>query len=185
MKPGLHDVRSRALAAWPMSWVYVVMWAAALLMPASLEAITMRNDPEGFRGIQWGSPLRDIETLVLVESWQHVREYEFKDGPLHLGNAHLESVKLSSIGGAFARVTIRYQGEETHEQVVAYLQSRFGPIERMPGSMMRGLSQTYTWRGPETQINLTYQGMGTRGFIFIESRTFAARFIDMLPEHAY
>ena len=75
--------------------------------------------------------------------------------------------------------------KETHEQVVAYLQSRFGPIERMPGSMMRGLSQTYTWRGPETQINLTYQGMGARGFIFIESRTFAARFIDMLPEHAY
>lgn len=144
----------------------------------------MLNDPEGFQGILWGASLSDMDTLVLINSWRHVDEYEFRDGPPQLGGASLESVKLSTVGGAFARVTIHYQGAKTHSEIFSHLQSRFGPIERMPGSMMRGLSQQYNWRGPETEINLTYRGMGERGIIFIESRTLAPRFNEGLPERS-
>lgn len=145
----------------------------------------MKNDPEGFRGIRWGASLQSMEDLTLISTWRHIHEYEFKAGPPKIGNASPEYVKLSTVDGKFARVTVRYHGEETHKQLLAHLESEFGEIERMPGSMVRGLNQQYNWRGPETEINLTYQAMGERGFLFIESRTFAPRFTDTLPEHAY
>lgn len=162
-----------------------VAWGIISLSPAPAGAGAMQNDPEGFQGIRWGAPLQKVEGLVLINSWRYIDEYEFKAGPPQIGDASPESVKLSAVDGKFARVTVRYQGQETHTQVVADLESRFGRIERMPGSMVRGLNQQYNWRGPETEINLTYQAMGERGFLFIESRTLAPRFTDTLPEHAY
>ena len=164
--------------------LYVVSGMTSL-NPPLVEARPMQNDPEGFQGLRWGTSLEDIDGLLLISSWQHINEYEFAAGPPRIGKASPESVKLSTVDGKFARVTVRYHGQTTHTQLLAYLESQFGRIERMPGSMVRGLNQQYNWRGPETEINLTYQAMGERGFLFIESRTFAPRFTDTLPEHAY
>ncbi len=150
-----------------------------------LAAQTIRDDPKGFRGIPWGASLDEVNELKLVNTWRIVTEYEYLDGPPHWADASLTSVRLSAVYGKFARVSIKYKGEQTHNQILAYLESRFGEIEYMPGAMVRGLNQQYTWRGPDTEINLTYQGYGERGFLFLESRTHAARFNDVLPEHAY
>jgi hypothetical protein len=57
-------------------------------------------------------------------------------------------------------------------------------IERLPGQMMRGLNQQYTWRGPETEISLTYEANRDRGFVFIESRNLAPRFQDRIADSA-
>lgn len=159
---------------------------AGLLVPEDARAAqTIRDDPKGFRGIPWGASLDEIDELKLVDTWRIVTEYEYADGPPQWADASLTSLRLSSVYGKFARVSIKYQGEQTHNQILAYLESRFGEIEYMPGAMVRGLNQQYTWRGPDTEINLTYQGYGERGFLFLESRTHAPRFNDVLPEHAY
>ncbi len=159
---------------------------AGLLIPRdALAAQAIQDDPKGFRGIPWGANLDEVGDLKLVSTWRIVTEYEYADGPPRWADASLASLRLSSVSGKFARVSIKYQGEQTHNQILAYLESRFGEIEYMPGAMVRGLNQQYTWRGPDTEINLTYQGYGERGFLFLESRTHAARFNDVLPEHAY
>jgi hypothetical protein len=84
----------------------------------------------------------------------------------------------------FARVTIRYQGEASHKRIMAYVQQQFGPLEHIPGQMMRGLNQQYNWRGAETEINLTYNASTERGYIFIDSRSLAPRFNDQLADTA-
>ncbi len=162
-----------------------VCLAGLLVTQHLLAAQTIRDDPKGFRGIPWGASLDDIAELKLVSTWRIVKEYEYEDGTPQWADASLTSLRLSSVYGKFARVSIKYTGEQTHNQILAYLESRFGEIEYMPGAMVRGLNQQYTWRGPDTEINLTYQGYGERGFLFLESRTHAARFNDVLPEHAY
>jgi hypothetical protein len=50
--------------------------------------------------------------------------------------------------------------------------------------MMRGLNQQYTWRGTDTEINLTYHANTERGYIFIDSRTLAPRFNDRITDSA-
>ena len=96
----------------------------------------------------------------------------------------MTSIRYLSVDDQFARVTIRYQGERVHKQVLQFLEAQFGSLERMPGQMARGLTQQYNWRGSETEINLTYQAGTERGYIFIDSRTLAPRFNDNLTDSA-
>ena len=160
-------------------------WFTPILAPQLASAGIMLEDPKGFQGIAWGSSLTAAADLVLTETGEHVNGYDLKGSPPPLGDAKVESMRFYTYDGAFARVIIRYRGNTTHEQVMAYLQSRFGPIERAPGQMTRGLNQQYNWRGNETEINLTYDGRGERGFVFVESRSLAPRFNDSLSETGY
>ena len=160
-------------------------WFTALLGPPIASSGTLLDDPKGFQGIVWGSALTTSPDLTLSETGEHVNGYDLKGNPPPLGDATVESMRFYTYDGAFARVIIRYRGNTTHDQVMAHLQSRFGPVERTPGQMTRGLNQLYNWRGPETEINLTYDGRGERGFVFVESRTLAPRFNDTLSETGY
>jgi hypothetical protein len=151
-----------------------------LALPAS--AADMVNDPQGFRGITWGSSLAEVPNLKLVESLERVKGYELKDGPPAFGEARVDSVRFFMVDGQFGRVTVHYQGKQTHDAILVYLQQQFGPIDRSPGSMMRGLNQQFNWRGSETEVNLTYEARRERGFVAIESRNLTPRFNDALAD---
>ncbi len=157
----------------------------AVLAPPALAVRITEEDPNGFHGIRWGAALAEVPDLTLVESSKRTQTYELKQGPPTLGEVAVDELRFVAIKGQFARVMVRYSGEETHKRVMAYLEEQFGPVDRTPGMMMRGLNQQFTWRGPETEVNLTYQGHQERGSLFIESRTLAPRFMDVLPEHAF
>lgn len=170
----------------PRTTFFAFTLIALFFTTASIvQAISMSKDPEGFRGIAWGANLASVEGLELKHAWDHIKEYRYTSDHPHLGNEAVELVKLTTVEDKFARVHIRYQGKQTHKRILAYLQKTFGTIERIPGSMVRGLNQQFTWRGPHTDINLTYQGMGERGFVYIESRELAPRFTDLLPNGAF
>ncbi|MBI3603011.1 MAG: hypothetical protein HY205_00980 [Nitrospirae bacterium] len=156
-------------------------WSALGVLPMPATAGTLQNDPKGFHGIQWGSSLAKAPDLTLINAEEHIQEYALKQGPLPLGEAKVESMTFYAYDGEFARVGVRYKGKKTHEQVLAYLQSHYGPIDRSPGSMMRGLNQQFNWRGTDTEINLTYEAKGERGFVFFDSRTLAPKFNEFLP----
>ncbi|MGE0468653.1 MAG: hypothetical protein AB7L09_07800 [Nitrospira sp.] len=96
----------------------------------------------------------------------------------------MSSILYVSLDDRFARVVIRYEGEQVHKQVLRHLEGRFGQLDRVPGQMARGLTQQYNWRGTDTEINLTYQAGTERGYIFIDSRTLAPRFNDDITDSA-
>jgi hypothetical protein len=156
-----------------------------MAVPCIAIAGTMVKDPQGFHNIPWGTKLADLPNLRMTEPGERITGFDFKAGPPRFGEATVDSVRLSAIEGKFARVAIHYTGKKTHELLVSYMESQFGPIDRTPGSMMRGLNQQYNWRGTDTEINMIYQSMGERGVIFFESRVLAPRFNDTLSETAY
>jgi len=144
----------------------------------------MKDDPKGFQNIAWGTSLASRQNLEAVHSGTHVTEYRIRGGATIFAGAEMTSILYVSFDDQFARVTIRYQGEAVHKQVLRFLESRHGPLQRIPGQMARGLNQQYTWRGSETEINVTYQGGTERGYIFIDSRTLAPRFNDDITDSA-
>ncbi len=148
-------------------------------------AVPLLNDPKGFHNIAWGVPLTARPEMELARAGPHVDEYRLKNEVAAFAGVPVESIRYLTVDHLFARVTIRYQGESSHKEIVAYLQQQFGPLERLlPGQMMRGLNQQYNWRGTETEINVTYNASTERGFIFIDSRTLAPRFNDQLADTA-
>ncbi|HLZ35709.1 MAG TPA: hypothetical protein VKP13_17025 [Nitrospira sp.] len=155
-----------------------------LVRPSPSAAVPMVDDPKGFENISWGSPLHSRTDLKITRESDHVSEYQFKEAAPSFAGIPVESVRLSAVNEQFARVTIRYQGEKTHRQIMLHLEHHYGPIERLPGQMMRGLNQQYNWRGSDSEINLTYQANTERGFIFFDSRTLAPRFNDQLTDSA-
>ncbi len=145
------------------------------------DATTMTNDPKGFHGIPWGSALNNVEFSV-SHPGTRISDYRLKNGTPRFADTDVDSIMFSTVDDQFARVTIRYRGEGTHKKLLAYLEHTYGEIDRLPGQMTRGLNQQYNWRGPETEINLTYEGNLERGYIFIESRTLSPRFNDGLTD---
>ena len=183
MSPRLHAGICRAARiARHFFWVGVTV---GLLAATASAAVNLRNDPNGFHGIPWGSSLAQRPDLVLKESGETIKGYEPTDGPLTLGEADVEMIRFLTIDDRFARVIIRYKGKANHDRIVPYLESQYGAIDRIPGQMIRGLNQQYNWRGTDTEINLTYQSQGERGFVSFDSRVLAPRFLDALSDSAY
>ena len=151
---------------------------------ASAWAVPMTNDPRGFHDIPWGASLSARHDLETTRSGPHVVEYARKTEPPSFAGTEMTSLLYVSLDDQFARVIIRYEGEQVHKQVLRFMEQQFGGLERVPGQMARGLNQQYTWRGSDTEINLTYQAGTERGYIFIDSRTLAPRFNDFITDSA-
>lgn len=149
-----------------------------------LWAVSMVNDPKGFQSITWGTPLTARQDLEAIRSGTHVAEYRRKTEQVTFAGAEMTSILYVAIDDQFARVTIRYHGEQVHKQVLNFLEAQFGSLQRVPGQMTRGLNQQYNWRGTDTEINVTYQSGTERGYIFIDSRTLAPRFNDDITDSA-
>ena len=170
----------------PIALQIGIILVSMIFMPQGMQAtILIKQDPNGFAGIEWGTPLTSRSDIVLVEPDDRINTFQFRDTSPHLANIAVESLKLLSIDGQFARVMIHYQGDQVHKQIMEYLETQFGKINLMPGSMMRGLNQGYLWRGSNTEINLNYRGLGERGFIMFQSRILAPRFLDSLSDHSH
>lgn len=147
-------------------------------------AVQMINDPNGFQNLAWGVALSTRPDLVVTRAGSHINEYRLKEGPPSYAGIPVESVRFLSVEEQFARVTVHYQGEDRHKQILSYLERQFGSLDRVPGQMMRGLNQQYTWRGSETEINVTYHANTERGYLFIDSRTLAPLFNDHITDSA-
>ena len=162
-----------------------LLWLLLCLSPPFLaHAVPMVDDPNGFQSLAWGVALASRPDLEVARAGPHVNEYRLREGSPSYAGVPVESLRLVSVDEQFARVTIHYQGEDRHKQILIYLEHQFGSIERIPGQMMRGLNQQYTWRGTDTEINVTYHANTERGFIFIDSRTLAPLFNDHMSDSA-
>lgn len=169
----------------PLLAAFGIVSGVILLAPPDVFAVPMTNDPQGFRGIPWGASLSEFPDLILADSNERIKTYNMKNGPSVLGEAKIESMRFIAIDEQFARVAVRYRGKENHDLVLAYLQVQYGPMDRSPGMIMRGHSQQYNWRGMETDVNLTYDGAGDRGYVFIDSRVLAPRFNEGYGDTVY
>ena len=152
--------------------------------PPLAHAVPMVNDPNGFQSLAWGATLAARPDLQMTKAGPHVSEYQSRDSQPLFAGIPVESLRFLSVDEQFARVTIRYQGDNRHKQILTHLEQQFGSLERVPGQMMRGLNQQYNWRGTDTEISLTYHANTERGFIFIDSRTLAPRFNDHISDSA-
>ena len=161
----------------------IVLGYWSLIAPP-VGAVPMVNDPKGFEGIPWGAAFSETADFLLVENSPQIKGYELKQGPPPLGAAKVDSMRFLTLNGQFARVVIRYHGKATHDQIVAYFESRYGPLNQTPGQIAKGLAQQLTWEGDESEIILTYESRNDRGIIFFEHRPSALKFSEgmMAPE---
>lgn len=143
-----------------------------LLLPVALAlAVPIVNDPNGFEGLLWGTELGENEQLKQVEVANALRSFEQKAGTPVLGTVPVDVLRYTTFEGKFGRVLIRYHSKETHEQILTYLQAKYGPLDRTPGQISVGPIRVYAWHGFDTEITLRFESRAEQGVIFFESRT--------------
>ncbi len=145
----------------------------------------IKHDPKGFFDMIWGEPLANRNDLEKIDTSNILTIYTTKEGNPHIEDIPMESVKLYGLENQYARALFRYKGASIHQSLIKYLENRFGKIGPSHGGMMRGLNQQYTWRGPDTEITITYHGFRERGFLTAESRVLAPRFLDVHGDHSF
>jgi hypothetical protein len=175
----------RTFGATVKRWAWLIFCAYLLLSGTAISGTPIDQDPNGFFGIQWGTALANRNDLKEIDASNTLHIYTLKDGEPHVEGILMESVKLYGVEDQYARALFRYKGETTHKSLLQYLENRFGKSGPSHGTMMRGLNQQYTWRGPETEITITYHGFRERGFLTAESRVLAPRFLDVHSDHSF
>jgi hypothetical protein len=151
----------------------VLSWycAGLVLTGAHAFGVPIVNDPNGFEGIPWGASFSEGEHFGRVEDAGRLQTYEIKGTAPALGTTPVDVMRFTTFEGKFGRVTIRYSGKPTHEQILVYLQSTYGPLDRTPGQIAVGPIRVYAWHGFDTEITLRYDTKAEQGIIFFESRT--------------
>lgn len=174
--------RPRPLLRAPGSPAFRLLAFAILYLSSSSPAwaVSMTADPNGFEGIPWGAGLSESPNFGVTYSDDRVKEYRLKQEALLLGTVPVQSMKFSTLDGKFARVTVRYQGAPRHDAMLRHLQVRYGPLDLTPGQTMAGANQQYNWRGPDTEVNLTYDGEQETGVVFFESRALGAKLAEVM-----
>jgi hypothetical protein len=165
--------------------IFFILCVCLVPCTSAISATPIKNDPKGFFGSLWGHSLRDRSDLKEIDSIDSLHIYTTKLGAPLLGSIELESVKLYAFDGKYARALFHYHGDAIHQSILQYLRNEFGTTNDPYGSMIRGLSQQYAWRGPETEIRLTYHGFRERGILSVEGRIYAPLFLDTLSENSY
>ena len=149
----------------------IITILAGLMLQVTLAlAVPILNDPNGFEGLPWESAVVEGDQFVKVEDAGRLLSYELKSGKPALDTIPVEVLRYTTFDGKFGRVLVRYQGKDTHEQILAYLQTKYGPLDRTPGQISVGPIRVYAWHGFDTEITLRYESRIERGIIFFESR---------------
>lgn len=133
-------------------------------------AVPIIDDPEGFENIPWGATLSQVEHFVKVEDDGRLQTYERTGEPPAFGGTPVDSVRFTAYEGKLGRVTVRYRGKDTHERILTYLQSKYGPLDRTPGQISVGAVKVHAWHGFNTEVTLRFETNVERGIIFFESR---------------
>jgi len=170
--------RRPRIAPWICRTSLLCLFFSPILQSNPASAVPMQNDQNGFEGIPWGATFSETDTFVKVEDTGRFQTYELKTGAATLGAAKVDSMRFVTSEGKFARVTVRYQGKATHDQILTYLQSLYGPLDRTPGQIAGGSVKFFSWTGFETDVNLRYETSTDRGIIFFESQELRRKMTD-------
>ena len=154
---------------------------------ASARSSKPRSDPDGFRGIKWGTEISTVKDLEKVEqdklSDSDLVWYTRKGDTLAIGEGKLENIFYSFWTGNFEGVWIDFKGEENFEALKKELFEQFGKALESDGSMKkmgkradRERSPTeragtfYAWWGKNTEVWLSYSKDRHKGTLTINSR---------------
>jgi len=137
-----------------------------LLIITSLNAQAYQNEPDGFRGIKWGTALQENEAeMSLVESGKTTNYYQRKDDKMEIGAASLERLAYGYTGNQLSTVIISTEGYDNQQALIETLKAQFGR-----GYKPNRYMDTYLWQGPTTTIYLNCKSVRSSCSLIFSSK---------------
>jgi hypothetical protein len=154
---------------------------------ASTRPSKFRSEPDGFRGIKWGTEISTLKGMEKVEQDKSFGRdsvwYIRKGDTLTMGEAKLENIFYSFWMGSFESVWIDFKREENFMALRKELFEQFGKVRESEGNVEEMVKRTprqqssterpgafYAWFGKSTEILLTYSEDRHQGALTMNSR---------------
>lgn len=125
---------------------------ALWLLIAATGAMAFDNQPEGFRGLKWGTPFDSVRAEMTPTDQSGVKCYKRKDDLMSIGGADVHSIIYCFEGGGLTSVTVDTVGDDNNILFSAVLIGQFG----MPEPDTHVIFKKAEWDGSVTYINHKY-----------------------------
>ena len=156
----------------------VLFILAVVLSVASAEAATIPDDPGGFNGHAWGTPLAKFPAFKLLKdlgSTDFVKDvgvYENPGETLTLNEVSLATINYRFVENQLESVLLRYTGRENRDKLMRWLEERYGKLT----SHERKMVNAVVWYGDKTTINLKYDVVTQQGTLYFLSQALNHKF---------
>jgi hypothetical protein len=126
-----------------------------LMLVCVSQAWAFKNEPNGFRGFIWDSPLSEhADVLVLKTTGNNIEVFTRKHDKLKIGGAVLSKLYYGYYKDRFVDVAMEADGEHNVDALKAAFEAHFGPGATLwPSVEQPGLSVAH-WQGKTTGIRL-------------------------------
>lgn len=132
------------------------------LLPITLYAY--QNEPDGFRGIKWGTDIKTLKDMKLLDVDSKDRFYSKKGDKMKIGNAKLENIIYRFWDNEFYAVMVNTKGSSNWTAFKKAVFEKFGK-----GYQGNEYIKEYSWRGQITIINLKYNEFSEEGTLILFS----------------
>jgi hypothetical protein len=116
------------------------------------------NQPEGFRGIKWGTRVEDLEHLRLLEQAGDFEVYAKTDDNLSLGETGLDKIVYMFYKGMFSGLVIEYESAINYRIIDRALVEFYGP-----GQAQRDSRKQHQWDGFDVLIGHEFNSGTNKG----------------------
>lgn len=144
-------------------------------VPAGAAKIT--DDPGGFNGYTWGTPLAKFPAFTLIKdlgSTDFVKDIGLYENPgetLTLNAVPLTTIRYRFVENELESIELRYTGRENRDNLMRWLEERYGKLTSHERKMINAI----LWYGDKTTINLKYDAVTQQGTLFFLSRELTHR----------
>ena len=129
--------------------------------------LAFQNEPDGFRGIKWGTNLSDLPDMQYLSSKRSAALYTIKGDKMKIGDADLDAVYYGFSKGRFFSVIIQFNSLPNYHIMKQTLFRKYGKGESLSPA------EGYKWPGPSVNIVLGYSKHSQKGRVtYLHKPTF-------------
>ena len=114
-------------------------------------SLAFQNEPDGFRGLKWGTDITDLDGMIKV----HVKDgnpdttyYNRSGDTLQLWGTGLHYIQYTFYKGKLSVVRIGFDGQGKFKALKSHLISNYGKATRT--------SHSFTWTGEMSHISFVH-----------------------------
>ncbi len=148
------------------------------LSVAPAGAAKIPDDPGGFNGYTWGTPLAKFPAFKLIKnlgSTDFVKDigvYENPGETLTLNEVSLATINYRFVENQLESISLRYTGRENRDKLMRWLEEHYGKLTSHERKMVNAI----LWYGDKTTINLKYDVVTQQGTLYFLSQALSHRF---------
>jgi hypothetical protein len=126
----------------------------------AIPAFAFQNEPDGFRGIKWGTNISELREMSLSEDRGDSKFYLRKGDKLKIGDADIDRISYGFYKSRFNKLFIIYKGSLNFTKLKDTFFEQYGQ-----GSKPNRFMEQYYWVGETVSIAFEHSEITKKGEI--------------------